>query len=71
MQIAFMPEIICPDCGQRLFHENETTLKIEKQFIQNFVEKMKVKHTAICTEIQHIWKRLTQKERTILQEHLF
>ena len=25
-----MPEFICSDCGKRLFHENETTLKIEE-----------------------------------------
>jgi len=27
----FMPEFICPDCGKKLFHENETTLTVEKQ----------------------------------------
>ena len=34
-----MPEIICKDCGKRLFHENETTLKIEKTIHQKFCRK--------------------------------
>ena len=46
-----MPEFRCEDCGKRLFHENETTLEVEKTFIQNFVEKQRVKHIATCTEI--------------------
>ena len=25
-----MPEFRCEDCGKRLFHENETTLEVEK-----------------------------------------
>ena len=34
-----MPEIICPDCGMRLFHENETTLKIEESVHKKFCRK--------------------------------
>ncbi len=34
-----MPEIICPDCGKRLFHENETTLKIEEIVHSKFCRK--------------------------------
>ncbi len=34
-----MPEIICPDCGKRLFHENETTLKIEETVHSKFCRK--------------------------------
>jgi len=34
-----MPEIICPDCGKRLFHENETTLKIEETIHSKFCRK--------------------------------
>ena len=34
-----MPEIICPDCGHRLFHENETTLKIEETIHSKFCRK--------------------------------
>ena len=26
----FMPEFVCPDCGIRIFHENEATLKIQE-----------------------------------------
>lgn len=26
-----MPEFTCPECGKKLFHENETTLTVEKQ----------------------------------------
>lgn len=25
-----MPEFVCPECGKKLFHENETTLTAEK-----------------------------------------
>jgi len=34
-----MPEIICPECGKRLFHENETTLKIEETVHSKFCRK--------------------------------
>ena len=34
-----MPEIICPDCGKRLFHENEDTLKIEEKIHKKFCRK--------------------------------
>ena len=34
-----MPEIICPDCGKRMFHENEDTLKIENSIHQKFCRK--------------------------------
>ena len=34
-----MPEAICKDCGKRLFHENETTLKIEEAIHKKFCRK--------------------------------
>ena len=34
-----MPEIICEDCGKRLFHENEDTLKIEETIHKKFCRK--------------------------------
>ncbi len=34
-----MPEIICQDCGKRLFHENEDTLKIEDSVHKKFCRK--------------------------------
>ena len=34
-----MPEIICPACGIRLFHENETTLKVEHAIHKKFCRK--------------------------------
>lgn len=34
-----MPEIICSDCGKRLFHENEDTLKIEESVHKKFCRK--------------------------------
>jgi len=36
-----MPEIICPDCEIRLFHENEDTLKIEENIHKKFCRKKK------------------------------
>ena len=34
-----MPEIICPDCGKRFFHENSATLKIEESIHKKFCRK--------------------------------
>lgn len=34
-----MPEIICQDCGKRMFHENEDTLKIEDAIHKKFCRK--------------------------------
>lgn len=34
-----MPEIVCPDCGKRMFHENDDTLKIENTIHQKFCRK--------------------------------
>ena len=34
-----MPEIICQDCGKRMFHENEDTLKIEDSVHKKFCRK--------------------------------
>ena len=39
MQMIFVPEIICEDCGKRLFHENEDTLKIEDAIHKKFCRK--------------------------------
>ncbi len=34
-----MPEIICQDCGAKIFHENEETLKIEDAVHKKFCRK--------------------------------
>ena len=34
-----MPEIICEECGKKLFHENEDTLKIEESVHKKFCRK--------------------------------
>ena len=34
-----MPEIICQDCGKRMFHENEDTLKMEDTIHKQFCRK--------------------------------
>ena len=34
-----MPEILCNDCGKRLFHENEDTLKLEESVHKKFCRK--------------------------------
>lgn len=36
---TFMPEFICSECGERLFHENETTLKIQETIHSKFCRK--------------------------------
>ena len=34
-----MAEIICNDCGKKMFHENEETLKIEESVHKKFCRK--------------------------------
>lgn len=34
-----MPESVCQACGARLFHENETTLKVEEAVHKKFCRK--------------------------------
>lgn len=34
-----MPEIICEDCGKKMFHENADTLKIEENIHKKFCRK--------------------------------
>ena len=36
---CIMVEFICPDCGKRLYHENQTTLEIEKGIHKKFCSK--------------------------------
>ncbi len=36
-----MPELICPDCGIRIFHENQTTLSIQGKIHSKFCRKKK------------------------------
>ncbi len=34
-----MAEIICEDCGKKMFHENESTLKVEESIHKKFCRK--------------------------------
>ncbi len=34
-----MPEIICEECGVKMFHENEDTLKVEEAIHKKFCRK--------------------------------
>ena len=34
-----MPDAVCAGCGKRLFHENETTLKVEEAIHKKFCRK--------------------------------
>lgn len=34
-----MPEIVCKDCGKKMTHENEETLKIEEAIHKKFCRK--------------------------------
>ena len=36
---CIMDEFICPDCGKRLYHENATTLEVEKGIHKKFCTK--------------------------------
>ena len=35
-----MPEIVCEECGKRMFHENQTTLDIENKIHKKFCRKI-------------------------------
>ena len=49
-----MPEIICKECGKRMYHENETTLKIEEEVHKNFCRKKEgATHSFMHKEILH------------------
>jgi len=53
-QTGFMPDIICSDCGKRLFHENETTLKIEEAVHKKFCRKKEGEiHSYMHTDSTH------------------
>ena len=39
-----MPELACPECGKRMFHENETTLKVEESIHKKFCRKKAGQH---------------------------
>ena len=55
MQTRYMPEFICPDCGQRIFHENETTLKIEETIHSKFCRKEVGKtHSFMHRDLAHM-----------------
>ena len=34
-----MPELVCQVCGKRLYHENETTLKVQETIHSKFCRK--------------------------------
>ncbi|MCE2497903.1 MAG: hypothetical protein J4F28_02730 [Nitrosopumilaceae archaeon] len=34
-----MPELVCTDCGKRLYHDNEATLKIQETIHSKFCRK--------------------------------
>ena len=49
-----MPETICEACGFRMFHENETTLKIEENVHKKFCRKAEGQdHSYMHRDIVH------------------
>ena len=50
-----MPEIICADCGKRMFHENSDTLKIEETIHKKFCRKnVNEVHSYMHRDDQHM-----------------
>ena len=50
-----MPEFTCPDCGKHLFHENETTLKIEETIHSKFCRKIEGEtHSFMHRDLAHM-----------------
>ncbi|WOV92584.1 MAG: hypothetical protein R1F52_05585 [Candidatus Nitrosoabyssus spongiisocia] len=61
-----MPEIICNDCGKRLFHENEDTLKIEHNVHKKFCRKEEGNHHSYMhREAQDTTPFDTEREKDI------
>jgi len=55
MQTRFMAEFICEDCGKRLFHENEDTLKMEQTIHSKFCrKKMGETHSFMHRDLAHM-----------------
>lgn len=49
-----MPELVCEDCGKRLFHENEVTLKIEEAIHKKFCRKKEGEnHSFMHRDLKH------------------
>ena len=49
-----MPEFICEDCGHRIFHETETTLKIEEKIHSKFCRKEGGTHSFMHRDPAHM-----------------
>lgn len=58
-----MPEIICKDCGKRMFHENESTLKIEDGIHKKFCRKKEGEvHSYMHRDSQHMGTYDSERE---------
>lgn len=52
--MIFVPELICEECGKRLFHENEDTLKIEGEIHKKFCRKKEGQtHSYMHRDVSH------------------
>ncbi len=50
-----MPEMICPDCEIRIFHENQTTLDIQVKIHSKFCRKKKGEtHSYMHRDLDHM-----------------
>lgn len=50
-----MPEITCKDCGMKLFHENEDTLKIQETIHDKFCrKKLGETHSYMHRDVAHM-----------------
>ena len=50
-----MPEIICEDCGKRLFHENSATLEVENKIHKKFCrQKQGATHSYMHKDPSHM-----------------
>lgn len=50
-----MPEWTCPECGKRLFHENDTTLEVQKTIHSKFCRKKEGEtHSYMHRDPQHM-----------------
>jgi hypothetical protein len=50
-----MAEIVCSDCGLKMFHENEETLKIQENVHKKFCRKKKGEaHSFMHRDPQHM-----------------
>ena len=50
-----MPDYVCPECHKHIFHENETTLNVQKNIHSKFCRKtLGETHSFMHRDLEHM-----------------